>query len=206
MKELVTIQQQLKAPKKNRNSFGGYNYRSCEDILEAVKPICHEAKCFITITDDMVSVGDRIYVKATATIHNAEGLSFSVSAFAREEEIKKGMDAAQITGSASSYARKYALNGLLAIDDTRDPDAQTPAQPQQTAPSRKTITSADLDDVAKSNKMLDWAFGQWSKVEDKTTFNAGALLAKHYEVNERVKNRFAEMFDNFRKTKTKSFE
>lgn len=195
MKELVTIQQQLKAPKKNRNSFGGYNYRSCEDILEAVKPICYEAKCFITITDDMVSVGDRIYVKATATIHNAEGLSFSVSAFAREEEIKKGMDAAQITGSASSYARKYALNGLLAIDDTRDPDAQT----QPTQQPRKAITMSDLDDTNKSYKLIAWAKAQYEKSADKNNFDAGALLAKHYDVEDRVKSRFAHMYKSYKK-------
>lgn len=195
MKELVTIQQQLKAPKKHRNNFGGYNYRSCEDILEAVKPICHEQGCFITITDDIITSADRVYIKATATIHNAEGKSFSVSAFAREEETKKGMDAAQITGSASSYARKYALNGLLAIDDTRDPDAQT----QPTQQPRKAITMADLDDTNKSYKLIDWTKAQYEKATDKNSFDAGALLAKHYDVEDRVKSRFTQMYNSYKK-------
>lgn len=194
MKELIKIQQQLKAPKKHRNNFGGYNYRSCEDILEAVKPICHELGCFITITDDIITSADRVYIKATATIHNAEGQLFSVSAFAREEETKKGMDAAQITGSASSYARKYALNGLLAIDDTRDPDAQT----QSAQPARKQVTSADLDNTDKSYKLIAWAKAQYEKATDKNSFDAGALLAKHYDVEDRVKSRFIQMFNSYK--------
>ena len=126
MKELILklnkIQGELNAPKNQRNNFGGYNYRSCEDILEAVKPLLKETGLVLTITDDMVDVGGRIYVKATATITDGEH-SQSNSAFAREAEAKKGMDEAQITGSASSYARKYALNGLFCIDDNKDLDA-----------------------------------------------------------------------------------
>ena len=122
MKELAIIQSTLKAPKNLHNSFGGYNYRSCEGILEAVKPLLIEQGCFITLTDMMIPVANRVYVEATATITNTDGQSVSVKAYAREEETKKGMDAAQITGAASSYARKYALNGLFAIDDTKDPD------------------------------------------------------------------------------------
>ena len=123
MKELVKIQNELKAPKNQRNTFGNYNYRSAEDILEAVKPILSKVGCYLTISDDIVAIGDRVYVKATATLTNAEGQTICTTALAREEESKKGMDAAQITGSASSYARKYALNGLFCIDDTKDPDA-----------------------------------------------------------------------------------
>jgi len=123
MKKLLLIQKELRAPKKQFNAFGKYNYRSAEDILEAVKPLLFEQNYIITITDELVNLGDRYYVKATATIKDAESEdSTSVSAFAREEETKKGMDGAQITGSASSYARKYALNGLLAIDDNKDGD------------------------------------------------------------------------------------
>lgn len=120
---LCSIQQRLKAPKGQMNSFGGYKYRSCEDILEAVKPILKDYNYSIGVSDDMVIVGDRIYVKATAYIINEEmSIIATATGFAREAESKKGMDDSQITGTASSYARKYALNGLLAIDDTKDAD------------------------------------------------------------------------------------
>lgn len=126
--KLSAIQRNLKAPKGQFNKFGNYKYRSCEDILEAVKPLLGD--CFITIMDDIVQIGDRIYVKAIATISDGES-SVSTQAFARESEDKKGMDASQITGSASSYARKYALNGLLLIDDTKDADTQDNRQGQK---------------------------------------------------------------------------
>ena len=119
---LVNIQAELKAPKGQKNSFGNYKYRSCEDILEAVKPLLTKEKCFLTLSDEIENIWDRYYVKATATISNQEGKSLNVTAYAREAEIKKGMDASQITGSCSSYARKYALNGLFCIDDTKDAD------------------------------------------------------------------------------------
>lgn len=122
MKELQIIQTKLKAPKSQYNKFGQYNYRSCEDIVEAAKPLLAENECTLTISDDIVLIGTRVYVKATATITNSQGEKEQCSAFAREEETKKGMDTAQITGSTSSYARKYALNGLFCIDDTKDPD------------------------------------------------------------------------------------
>jgi hypothetical protein len=123
MKELVQIQAELKAPKNQENKFGGYKYRSAEDILEAAKKVMCKYNCYLTVSDNIEMVGSRVYVTATATLTNAEGKSVSTKAYAREEETKKGMDAAQITGSASSYARKYALNGLFCIDDTKDPDA-----------------------------------------------------------------------------------
>lgn len=122
MKELQIIQTKLKAPKSQYNKFGQYNYRSCEDIVEAAKPLLAENECTLTISDDIIMIGTRVYVKATATITNSQGEKEQCSAFAREEETKKGMDTAQITGSTSSYARKYALNGLFCIDDTKDPD------------------------------------------------------------------------------------
>lgn len=123
MKELAVIQSRLKAPKGQYNSFGKYKYRSCEDIVEAVKPLLAEQGCALMMSDELVFVGDRYYIKATVTIQNAAGEKVQSTALAREEEEKKGMDASQITGTASSYARKYALNGLLAIDDTKDADA-----------------------------------------------------------------------------------
>jgi len=123
---LHEIQAKIKAPKNQKNNFGGYKYRSCEDIVEAAKPILKEYGLALVLTDDVVPVGSRIYVKATAALWkdstNGSPL-YSATGWAREEETKKGMDAAQITGSASSYARKYALNGLFAIDDTKDADA-----------------------------------------------------------------------------------
>lgn len=120
--ELVFIQSKLKAPKNQENKFGGYKYRSCEDILEAVKPLLAEVNCSLTISDDIMQVGDRIYVKATATLYTPT-TTFVNTAFAREALSKKGMDESQVTGAASSYARKYALNGLFCIDDTKDADA-----------------------------------------------------------------------------------
>lgn len=119
--ELGRIQKTLKAPKNQRNKFGGYNYRSCEDILEAVKPLLDG--CVLTVSDEVVSLGDRFYVKATARLALSGDDFVENTAWARESETKKGMDEAQITGATSSYARKYALNGLLAIDDTKDADA-----------------------------------------------------------------------------------
>ena len=123
MKQLIKIQQELKAPKGQLNKFGGYKYRNCEDILQAVKPLLGES--VLTLEDELVLIGERYYIKATATLRS-EDASISTTAYAREEEAKKGMDASQITGSASSYARKYALNGLFAIDDTKDADSSAP--------------------------------------------------------------------------------
>jgi len=118
--KLTGIQQKLKVPKNNKNSFGNYNYRSCEDILEAVKPLLLD--CTLVISDEIVNMGNRYYVKAIVTLSSGNDTVIA-TAYAREPETKKGMDEAQITGSASSYARKYALNGLFAIDDTKDADS-----------------------------------------------------------------------------------
>ena len=120
LKELSRIQKELKSPKGQFNAFGKYKYRSCEDILESVKPLLGE--CVLSISDEIYHVGDRYYVQAVAIIRLGEDY-VSTQALAREPDTKKGMDPSQITGSASSYARKYALNGLFAIDDTKDPDA-----------------------------------------------------------------------------------
>ena len=144
MKELINIQQELKAPKNLFNKFGNYRYRSAESILEAVKPLLGKYKSTLTISDEVVAVGDRIYIKATATLTNGGGEQTQTTAYAREEETKKGMDASQITGTASSYARKYALNGLFAIDDTKDADALN-TTPEYT----QTPTETALAEVAK---------------------------------------------------------
>ena len=122
MKKLIEVQAALKAPKGQYNSYGGYSYRSCEDILEAVKPLLSERDMQLTLSDEPVEVGGRVYIKATATVTDGSE-SATATAYAREAEEKKGMDESQITGTASSYARKYALNGLFLIDDTKDADA-----------------------------------------------------------------------------------
>lgn len=150
IERVIAVQSQLKAPKNQRNDFGCFNYRSCEDILEAVKPLLKAEGLCLTITDDIVMLGDRYYVKATATLSDGER-SLPSQAFAREEASKKGMDGSQVTGTASSYARKYALNGLLAIDDSKDADAlnngkkytaTSKASGKATAPAPK-ITAPD---------------------------------------------------------------
>ena len=122
MEELRIIQKELKAPKGLYNQFGKFKYRSTELIMEAVKPLLFKNDCVLTMTDDIVDIGGRIYVKSTATLVNKDGKSVVTTGFAREPERKSGMDESQITGAASSYARKYALNGLFAIDDTKDSD------------------------------------------------------------------------------------
>lgn len=122
--QLKNVQTELKAPKGQFNKFGGFKYRSCEDILESVKPLLAKNNLTLVVGDTIEIVGDRIYVKAIATLYNEEGQTLQATAFAREPSEKKGMDEAQITGATSSYARKYALNGLFAIDDTKDPDTE----------------------------------------------------------------------------------
>jgi hypothetical protein len=141
MKELIAIQSELKAPKSQFNKFGGYKYRKAEDILEAVKPLLAKQKCTLIITDDVVLIGNRIYVKATATIKNEKGECETTNGWAREEETKKGMDGSQITGASSSYARKYALNGLFAIDDNADSDATNDVQHQAAQQQAQTQRS-----------------------------------------------------------------
>lgn len=146
--KLITIQQELKAPKKQFNKFGNYKYRSCEDILEAVKPLVTNAGCALTIEDEVVMIGERYYIKATATITDIkDNTSISVSAFAREPEDKKGSDVSQITGAASSYARKYCLNGLFLIDDTKDADVTNTQK--KTAASAKSTDSDALIELKK---------------------------------------------------------
>lgn len=121
VEKLIRVQFELKAPKSQENKFGGYKYRNCEDILQAAKPLLSEHGLLLSITDSIVLVGDRIYVEATASITDGTS-THQVKAYAREALTKKGMDESQVTGAASSYARKYALNGLFAIDDTKDAD------------------------------------------------------------------------------------
>lgn len=151
LEKLSAIQQELKAPKSQYNKFGKYSYRSCEDILEALKPILFKHKCSVTLDDDIVQIGSRYYLKACATIYDAEtGESQSNRAFAREDEERTGMSQSQITGTASSYARKYALNGLFLIDDTKDAD--TDAYHEQTHRAEPDTKAAAAKAKAKEVK------------------------------------------------------
>lgn len=148
MNELIEIQRKLKAPKNQRNTFGNYNYRNTEDILEAVKPLLAEYKCVLTLSDEVKEIGTRIYVMATASLTNSKGQTMKTTAYAREAETKKGMDDSQITGTASSYARKYALNGLFAIDDNKDADYLPSAEDIDKAVS-KANNAKTVDEVTK---------------------------------------------------------
>jgi DNA-directed RNA polymerase subunit RPC12/RpoP len=156
---LTQIQTKLKAPKGQYNSFGKYNYRSCEDILEALKPVLSEHKASVILSDEIIEIGGRFYVKATATLY-AGGESCSATAQAREDAEKKGMDGSQITGTASSYARKYALNGLFAIDDTKDAD--TGVIPQNTQPQEYKCAACGklFKDHADTNGKM-WTAKEW---------------------------------------------
>lgn len=146
--KLIAIQNELKAPKNRRNSFGGYNYRSCEDILEAVKPLLKKYGVMLQISDEIEQRGERYYVRATVYAEDVEsGNAYSVRAYAREEESKKGMDGAQVTGGASSYARKYALNGLLLIDDNKDPDTDENAREKAARRAYKENTQAEEENT-----------------------------------------------------------
>lgn len=171
----MEIQHRLKAPKGQYNSFGKYKYRSCEDILEAVKPILHEVGCSLTLTDEVVLIGDRYYIKATARL-TGEDTDEVTTAYAREDQDKKGMDGSQITGTASSYARKYALNGLFCIDDTKDADTDEYAnQNKRTAPATAPKTEKEV---------FDPSHPLWQKALDKMVAGKGSIkeLQKAYTI------------------------
>lgn len=157
----MQVQSELKAPKNQYNSFGKYNYRSCEDILEGVKPLLKKVKATLTISDEIVQVADRIYVKAIATFTDIEdGSTITNSAYAREATDKKGMDESQVTGATSSYARKYCLNGLLCIDDTKDSDTdeiknERNARAEKAKKEEKTTkVKQDTPEEAKANEEM----------------------------------------------------
>lgn len=158
LQKLQAIQSELKAPKGQYNSYSGFYYRSCEDILEALKPIAAKNKCTVYLTDDITMIGDRFYVKATVTITDLEsGESLTNTGYAREELTKKGMDGSQITGTASSYARKYALNGMFMIDDTKDADTnEYRTQTTATEPATEAdITCPKCGKPVKGGKKQD---------------------------------------------------
>ena len=186
MNKLQEIQHRLKAPKGQYNSFGKYKYRSCEDILEAVKPILYEVGCTLTLSDDVVFIGDRFYIKATAHL-KGEDTNEVVVAYAREENEKKGTDGSQITGTASSYARKYALNGLFCIDDTKDADtdeyANQTAKKQAPAP-----TPTPAPEKKKEKQVFDSSHPHWQTILDKMVAGKGSLkeLQQHYIISASV--------------------
>ena len=175
MSKLMEIQHRLKAPKGQYNNFGKYKYRSCDDILEAVKPILNEVGCSLTLTDEVVLIGDRYYIKATARL-KGENTDEVTTAYAREDQDKKGMDGSQITGTASSYARKYALNGLFCIDDTKDADTDEYAnQNKRTAPATAPKTEKEV---------FDPSHPLWQKALDKMVAGKGSIkeLQKVYTI------------------------
>jgi hypothetical protein len=180
--DLARIQHELKAPKGQFNSFGKYKYRSCEDIVEAVKPILAAGGCHLNLSDDVVAVGDRIYIKATASIYKGSELLGQSTAFAREPDDKKGMDASQITGTASSYARKYALNGLLAIDDNKDADTD-----EHTAQRNKPVKSGKVDQIISQSihacTNIDELRAVWKGLTEEQREAHGDVFA---EVKERI--------------------
>ena len=175
MSKLQEIQHRLKAPKGQYNSFGKYRYRSCEDILEAVKPILNEVGCTLTLSDELVLIGDRYYIKATARLKGAD-TDEVVTALAREDAEKKGMDGSQITGTASSYARKYALNGLFCIDDTKDADTDEYAQ--QTSKQKPAEKPAPAPAEPKKEKQVfNSSHPQWQTILDKMVAGKGSIKA-----------------------------
>jgi hypothetical protein len=176
---LIKIQQELKAPKNQFNAFAKYKYRSAEDIIEAAKPICHKYDCALMLSDEVIEVGGRVYVKATATLIHKEGHTISCTGLAREEENKKGMDASQITGSSSSYARKYAMNGLFAIDDTKDADA-TNEHKDEVSEGQKAFLIEALDKTK---------FTQEQKYKAIEKIKAIKTLDEFNKIKETIKNR-----------------
>lgn len=206
--KLLSIQTELKAPKSQYNSFGKYNYRNCEDILEAVKPLCAKYKAVSVMGDEVIQIGERYYIKSTARLIDLESEGVvENTAYAREEAEKKGMDGSQVTGASSSYARKYALNGLFAIDDTKDSDTTNNGQtaPKEATKAKQTanteewkLTKSELVQVygvknaeatiAALEKKLKVPYAEWDK---ETT-------QKVRETLERMKKRNNEEMEKYR--------
>lgn len=186
VEKLAKIQAELKAPKDLFNKFGNYHYRSAESILEAVKPLLDGA--ILTMCDDIVLVGDRYYIKATATFADGD-FTLSTTAFAREPNDKKGMDDSQITGTASSYARKYALNALFCIDDAKDADTDEYCeQTKETKPVvKKTVAEyMALIDNCEDEQAINRLFYEWSKVYTKGTPEYNSLSNKSFERKKQI--------------------
>lgn len=186
--KLMNIQKELKAPKSQYNSFGKYKYRSCEDILESVKPLLEKYKVTIILTDKLEQIGERYYIRAMAILFDTESdNSIENTAYAREEETKKGMDGSQITGTSSSYARKYALNGLLLIDDTKDADTDEFTKENNKGktkeePKEKKITEGQLKVLSKlytgDNLVKLLELNKIDKLEDMSMEKANEIILK----------------------------
>lgn len=181
---LTIIQSRLNAPKSQYNKFGNYNYRSCEDILEALKPLLKETGACVIISDEPIVINDRYYIKATATLIK-DGEQVSTTAYAREEDSKKGMDGSQVTGAASSYARKYALNGLFAIDDNKDSDTTNKGENNGennggTPPAaQKPRTASKPAEQSRLSQILDLLKGSGLSSQDVTKW----ILKKYHDPN-----------------------
>ncbi len=182
---IISVQGELKAPKNQRNNFGNYNYRSAEDILEAVKPLLQKYSLLLYLEDKVVMIGDRYYVQATASISDGSE-SLSVTAFAREEDQKKGQDASQITGSTSSYARKYALNGLFCIDDTKDSDF-TNTHGKEVKPTPRAVNPKETVE-----KELKGAIDALNKCKDVASVDEVVKAYKTLWTNQEFKNATAK--------------
>lgn len=184
---LAEIQAEMKVGKNQRNNFGKYNYRSAEDILEAAKKVCNPRGFAIVCSDELTMIGDRYYVKATASIHNGEtDQRFQAEGYAREEESKKGMDGSQVTGASSSYARKYALNGLFAIDDTKDSDHTNKHGKETVAPNTPALKPLTKD---KFGLVVDFIIGgkTMADVEKKYTVSDAMKATILAEVKSKTK-------------------
>lgn len=187
MEKLIKIQSELKAPKGQLNKFGGYKYRSCEDILEAVKPLCAKEGVQLTVSDEIVMIGDRYYIKATASVTDGTE-TVTVNAFAREAETKKGMDESQITGATSSYARKYALNGLFCIDDTKDADTDEFTERTKGTSKKQKADAPKSNELTYREKLIIYA---------KEAGIPFAELAKDYDLNSKTtEERFKEVLED----------
>ena len=197
MKELQQIQGVLKAPKGQYNAFGKYKYRSCEDIVEAVKPLLTKYECYLTMSDELVLIGDRYYIKATATITNKEWKQVTVTWYAREEESKKWMDWSQVTGASSSYARKYALNGLFAIDDWVDSDKTNDGSTVQSE-----VSTSDQQDAEKSwfnKEQLDKFVPIADKYEDADA--AIRLIRSKYKLSKTMEWEVRKLYESIKEIK-----
>lgn len=193
MEALIKIQSELVATKSQYNSFGKYYYRSCEDILEAVKPLLSKYNAELTISDDVVSVGDRVYVKATVSITDGKETK-TVTAFAREPLDRKGQDSSQITGATSSYARKYALNGLFLIDDNKDADTEElKNETDARSNAKKGKPSYTEDQLAK---MKSWADGTFTE-EELAGFRKECLGEDYVNAIERIHTEYEKRRDLF---------
>lgn len=189
--KLMIIQQELKAPKGQKNNFGNYRYRSCEDILEAVKPLLKETKTVLTITDELIQIGERYYIKAIATLSDTEEeKQINNIAYARESENKKGMDDSQVTGATSSYARKYALNGLFCIDDTKDADTDEYTEQNNLSEEDKKISSRLAESLMLSIKN--------NNIQEE---QVKAILAKYNykEISEIMSSKYPSIIQEFQK-------